>query len=136
MVERLVIALGLVGLGLAAHYGFQWQTLRRARQQGRVDPLLAGFMPGNLAIVYFTSENCGACKLQQEPVLAQLQKVVSPDRLQIIQVDADLQRYDAERWGVMSLPTTFILDREGKPAAVNYGVASVQKLRQQLETLH
>lgn len=136
MVERLLIAIILVGLGVAAHYGFQQQTLRRARRQGQVDPLLTAFTPGNPAIVYFTSESCGACKLQQEPVLAQLQKIGSFNALQIIEVDADLQRYDAERWGVMSLPTTFILDREGKPAAVNYGVASVQKLRQQLETLH
>jgi hypothetical protein len=36
----------------------------------------------------------------------------------------------------MSLPTTYVLDSNGTPHSVNYGVASTQKLRKQLEAVH
>jgi hypothetical protein len=38
----------------------------------------------------------------------------------------------ASLWGVLSLPTTYILDHQGQPREVNYGVASTEKLKKQL----
>lgn len=131
MIERLGIAIVLIVAGVVIYRGLQWRSLRRAAQKGQADPLLTNFVPGSPAIVYFTSVHCGACKFQQTPILTQLREN-NTAAIQIIEIDADRQPEDAERWGVMSLPTTFVLDAKGKPRAVNYGVASAQKLRQQL----
>jgi hypothetical protein len=39
----------------------------------------------------------------------------------------------ADYWGVLSAPTTFIIDARGQPRAVNHGLASMEKLLRQLE---
>ncbi|HLE53485.1 MAG TPA: hypothetical protein VI755_15570, partial [Anaerolineales bacterium] len=39
----------------------------------------------------------------------------------------------ADYWGVLSVPTTFIIDRRGRPRRVNHGVASAEKLFKQIE---
>jgi len=53
-------------------------------------------------------------------------------RVQVIEVDA-LDRPDlARQWSILSVPTTFILDRDGRPREVNHGFASTEKLLRQL----
>jgi hypothetical protein len=48
-------------------------------------------------------------------------------------VDASAQPEVAQEWGVLSVPTTFVIDASGKPRFVNHGVANAEKLIQQLE---
>jgi protein-disulfide isomerase-like protein with CxxC motif len=57
------------------------------------------------------------------------------EKLEVIEIDA-AQRPDlAKQWGVMSVPTTFLLDARGEARYVNNGVARVEKLMEQLQTL-
>lgn len=133
MIERIlvVIVLGLVGFGL-----YQLSTrhqLRKAARSGPVDPLLGDFKPGVPTIVYFTTPTCAPCRLQQTPTLQQLQAEVGPDSLRVIRVDATIDPQAAERWGVFSVPTTFVLDRDGKPRTVYNGVVDSKTLKQQLQ---
>ncbi len=132
MIERVLLTLIIVGAALASYRLLNWWTLHRIRQRGLEDPLLHEFEPGRPAILYFTADHCAACRLQQKPMLTRLRQDID---IQIIQIDTQQHPQDAERWGVMSLPTTFVLDEYGKPQSVNYGVASIQTLRKQLETL-
>jgi thiol-disulfide isomerase/thioredoxin len=137
MPERIAIAIVLIGLGWIGYHAFTWWSLRRATSLvGQRDPLLDTFLPGRPAILYFTSINCVACHTTQKPMLTQLQHTFGEDLIQIIQVDVDQEVDAAQRWGVMSLPTTYVLDSNGTPHSVNYGVASTQKLRKQLEAVH
>lgn len=137
MPERVAIAIVLIGLGWLGYQGFNWWSLRRAANLvGQSDPLLTAFLPGRPAILYFTSVNCVACRTTQKPMLNQLQSAIGEDSVQIIQIDVDQEADAATRWGVMSLPTTYILDPNGTPQSVNYGVASTQKLRKQLEAVN
>jgi hypothetical protein len=53
----------------------------------------------------------------------------------VIQVDASEQPDVAERWGVFSAPTTFVLDPDHMPRQVNRGVASVETLKKQLAAI-
>ena len=39
----------------------------------------------------------------------------------------------ADAWGVLGLPTTFIVDRGGQPRRVNHGVVRADHLKQQVE---
>jgi thioredoxin 1 len=83
------------------------------------------------AILYFTTPDCLPCKTVQSPAIETLQAQFG-ERLQIIKVDAS-ERIDlADAWGVLSVPTTFIIDAQGQPRHVNNSVASAAKLRQQL----
>ncbi|MBI5930787.1 MAG: thioredoxin family protein [Chloroflexi bacterium] len=133
MLERLITLTTLIILGVALYHGWKWWGLRRAAHLAHHDPLLASFVPGQPAILYFTADGCVACKTQQQPAFARLRSLPGYEAVQIIQVDTDQQLPDAERWGVMSLPTTFVLDSQGQPKAVNYGVASAEKLRKQIQ---
>jgi hypothetical protein len=50
-------------------------------------------------------------------------------------VDATQDPDAADRWGVFSAPTTFVLDKGGNPRHVNRGVASTERLKEQLGSL-
>lgn len=133
MIENLLLAVGLIGLGLIAFQGIRKRQLHKANVRiASNDAVLTGFKAGRPGILYFTADWCSACQLQQRPALHALQAQLG-EELQIIQVDVEQQPNDAKRWGVMSLPTTYILNADGEATAVNYGVASTQKLKQQLE---
>jgi len=130
-VDRVLAACAIVGLMIAA-YGLlrRWQV-RRAARIAPADPLLAALRPGVPAILYFTTPTCAPCKTRQRPALRALQMDLR-DAVQVIEVDASEQPEAAMRWGVLSVPTTFILDRQGRPRQVNHGVADVDKLKRQL----
>ncbi len=129
--DRVLAAIAIVGLMISA-YGVlrRWQVQRAARI-APVDPLLTALRPGVPAILYFTTPTCVPCKTRQRPALRALQADLG-DGVQVIEVDAFEQPEAATRWGVLSVPTTFILDRQGRPRQVNHGVADVDKLKRQL----
>jgi hypothetical protein len=72
--------------------------------------------------------------MQQRPAIQRLLSEMG-DGVQVIEVDALEQPEAADRWGVLSIPTTFILDRQGQPREINYGVARAEKLKHQLQGL-
>jgi thiol:disulfide interchange protein len=133
MLENLLIVLGIIVVGAVGLRTMRSRQLSNANQRiSTQDPLLENLQPGRAAILYFTADWCSACKLQQRPAILDLQAQLG-DTVQVLQIDVDARPEDAKRWGVMSLPTTYILAPNGEATAVNYGVASVQKLKQQLE---
>ena len=134
MIERLALFLMLAGLALIAYAGFQrWQVWRACRSAPG-DPLLVRLRPGIPAVLYFPTPSCAPCRFQQRPAIAALLHELG-DRVQVIEVDAQEQPDAAARWGVLSVPTTFILDRTGRPRACNNGVAGLDRLLQQLISL-
>jgi thiol-disulfide isomerase/thioredoxin len=131
MLERLIVLIVLSALAAPTYRLFRrWQVRRVARFAPR-DPLLATLRPGVPAILYFTSPTCVPCKTQQRSAL---QRLVSDlgDGVQVIEVNALEQPDAADRWGVISVPTTFILDAQGQPREINYGIAGPDKLKRQL----
>lgn len=138
MLERLFIVVVLSAAGAALYCLYRCVHLRRinwlaiqTQEQPALDPVLSGLRPGVPAVIYFTTPNCIPCQTQQQPALARLQARLG-DRVQIVKIDAAEQPDIAERWGVMTAPTTFVLGKNGKPGAVNYGVADEFKLQRQL----
>lgn len=135
MIERLLIALGVAGLLAVAYVVFRRWEVWRAARIARSDPLLAALRPGVPAILYFTTPTCAPCRTQQRPALARLAADLG-DAVQIIEVNAFEQANTAARWGVLSVPTTFILDDQGRPRQINHGVAGVDVLKRQLATIY
>lgn len=134
MIDRLLIALALIAVSFGAYaVGTRWQVSRVARKTG--SPLLDGLKAGVPAIIYFWSETCPPCKTVQLPALKQLEAELGPQGIQIVLVNALEQPDVADAWGVLGLPTTFVVDGSGQPRRVNHGVTRAPQLRQQIEAL-
>lgn len=134
MIERLAVVFILFVVGFAAYSIFNRRQIKRiASLESTQDAILRRLQPGIPAVVYFTTPDCVPCRTQQMPALKRLSENLGENNIQIIQVDATQEIAAADRWGVFSAPTTFILDETGKTTAVNYGFADVPKLKQQLK---
>ena len=136
MLERGLLALAIV-IVLVAGYSLatRWQLGRVSRQRNS-NHILGALQPGVPAVIYFWSETCVPCKTVQKPALEQLQAELGPDGVQIVAINALDQPAIADQWGVLGLPTTFIVDRQGQPRRVNHGVVRADHLREQIELVN
>lgn len=91
-------------------------------------------LPNKPTIVYFTTPDCAPCKTVQKPALQKLTDLLG-EKLHVIEIDASEHPDVARTWGVMSVPTTFLLDEKGTAKYVNNGVARLEKLIEQVKTL-
>jgi len=133
LIVRLAIAIAISLLGIAAYWGWNRLQLRRlgranTGQLRGLETLPAG-VPG---VLYFTTPDCQVCISTQKPALQRLEAEMGAG-VHIIEVDATAQPELADYWGVLSVPTTFIIDGHGQPRAINHGMTSKDKLRRQLE---
>lgn len=135
MVERFIILAIFVGLSV-----FAWMLIQR-RQQAHLtrlataslpEPLDGQVMAGRPSILYFTSEACHQCRLQQTPDLIRLSDLTG---IAVYKLDAVHEPELADHFGVMTLPTTVVLDRNRKPAVINSGLAPLATLRSQTAEL-
>jgi thiol-disulfide isomerase/thioredoxin len=126
---RLVLAASFIACGLIIYWLVNKVSLARSFNQISFFP---SYQPGKPAIIYFTTPTCAPCKTIQRPAIETL-KVRLGENLQVIEIDASRQPRLAKEWGVISVPTTYIFDANGKPRYVNHGVANAAKLIQQLE---
>jgi len=133
MIERIGIVTVLGVIGFIAYQALQYWQKRRISEQVHVDPILEGLQQGLATIVYFTTPHCIPCKTQQQPTLERLQTQLG-DQLQVVKIDATQDPESASRWGVMTAPTTFVLDKDWQPTAINHGVVTDVKLMTQLNS--
>lgn len=128
---RLLWTAAIIGAGLGLYRLVNARVLSRATVKASQSSLVP---PGKPAILYFTTPDCAACKAVQRPALNRL-AVRLGEGLQVVEVNAYERPDLAKDWGVMSVPTTFILDAQGRPRHVNHGVAPAEKLLEQLKHL-
>jgi thiol-disulfide isomerase/thioredoxin len=131
MIERIGIVVLIAILAVAGYRLWRAYQLRKVGALKSSDPLLVSARPGVPVIVYFTTPHCVPCRTQQQPALEQLRYDLN-NNIQIFKVDASEDPATAERWGVLTAPTTFVLDDNLQPRHVNYGVADTRKLKEQL----
>lgn len=134
MIERLAVAIALLTVGFAAYQVLRRYHIQKTSATSTHDPILSDLKPGVPAIVYFTTPGCIPCVTQQQPALKRLQTQLGDD-IQVIQIDASENSEVADRWGVFSAPTTFVVDSLRQVRDVNYGVADTPKLIRQLDSL-
>ena len=133
MLERFLILLAGVAIAAIACLLWRaWQRRRLAAVAAHAAPpevlrLVEGARP---AILYFTTPECAQCRLQQAPILNQLAAKVD---VAVHKLDAVEQETLARFYGIMTVPTTVVLDPQLRPVAVNHGVAPLPKLLAQVE---
>ena len=131
MLNRLVIAiLIIIAIGIVYRIWIYVTLQRRIRSGLRLD----AYQIGRPAILYFTTPDCVPCKTIQQPALERIESIYG-NRVQIIKIDATIQPKLADAWGVLSVPTTFIIDQEGRPRGVNHGTAGEERLKSQLQAI-
>jgi thioredoxin 1 len=127
---RLGFTVAIILAGVFAYWAFNQRLLGRAQNQSLA---LIGVLPDKPTIVYFTTPDCAPCKTIQRPALSKL-LTLTGDSVQVVEIDATQRPDLAKQWGVMSVPTTFLLDARGEARYVNNGVTRVEKLMEQLQT--
>jgi thioredoxin 1 len=128
LTPRLILALIIVAAGLIG-YAVYYRLIIRQAQSKRLG--LENARPGIPAILYFTTPSCAPCRTVQAPALERLMALYK-GAVQVIKIDAQARPEVADHWGVLSVPTTFVIDPAGKPRFVNNGVTRAEKLQQQL----
>jgi thioredoxin 1 len=126
MLERFIVAIGLVVAGLAVYRVLLALQRRRVMQHARSVSLT-----DRATLLIFTSPTCAPCKLQQIPIVERLM-IDWRGRLDVQLIDVTEQPELAGQYGVWSLPTTIVLKADHSVLAINQGVAHAQKLRDQL----
>jgi len=126
MVERIIIALAVVAIGLIAYWGLLRLQRRRVTQGSK-----RGGRTGRSALLVFTSPTCAPCKLQQLPIVDRV-LVDWHDEIDYELIDVAERPEAATQFGVWSVPTTIVLDAQRQVIAINQGVVFEKKLREQL----
>lgn len=91
-----------------------------------------GLLPGRPAIVHFSAQWCGPCagvRRVVDDVCAELPEVAH------VEIDMDANPAAARALSVLSLPTTFIFDADGRQRYRSSGVPKGADLRSALEPL-
>lgn len=128
LVERLII-LSLILLGLLAAWRLlRWRTAR-LRRRGAGD--LVSLSSRRPLVIAFSTTDCVPCRTLQKPALEELVQR-HPGRVDVRDVDATLEAGLAKRFGILTVPSTVVVDRDGHILAINHGVAPWEKLAGQL----
>lgn len=128
MVERLAITLFVL---IIAAIGMR-VVRRRGIERAQKSIQHSGITPGIPAIVYFWSRGCHQCRTAQKPVVERMVEEYGEEHLQLISYNVDESLDIAKVWGVMTVPTTFIVDQSGQVLFANYGLATDGMLHRQL----
>jgi len=128
---RSALAIAIIVIGIFGYWLINQRLLVRAKSNIFT---LFNQLPNKPVIVYFTTPDCAPCKTVQRPALNRVLQLLG-DSLDVVEIDATERPDLAKRWGVMSVPTTFLLDARGEARYVNNGVARAEKLMEQLQTL-
>lgn len=127
----LVAALGVayvIGRLLALRSGL----LRASEDAANVDTSDLGLSSTGPTVLHFSAEWCGPCGAVRrvvDEVCAELPAVAH------VEIDMDANPQAARRLSVLSLPTTIVFDRDGRPRYRTHGVPKAADLRSALEPL-
>ena len=127
MLERIVVSMVLVCTGIAAYQLLLFAQRRRVMIGSRFEAAT-----DRAVLLVFTSPTCAPCKLQQMPIIDRM-LANWRDRIDVKVIDVSERPGVASQYGVWSVPTTIVLDRQRNIIAINQGIASERKLREQFE---
>ncbi len=135
-----VLALVIVLLWLVVWSGRRFVEAQR-RHALAAAPVLPTISAGEVdarhaaapvSILAFSSADCHQCHQLQMPALQRVMKARASD-VSVVEIDAPSSPALTQRYRVLTLPTTVVLDADGRAHAVNYGFANTQRLLEQVD---
>ncbi len=126
MIERLIITTLLIFIGTGAYATFK---RRHVRVLGDLETAVAH----TPTVLYFASDSCAACPSQARYLEQMLNQ--RRDGVVVEKIDADMDPETAVKYGVFTLPTTILIDRQGDVREINYGLTHTEKLMEQIANL-
>jgi len=88
--------------------------------------------PSPVRILAFSGADCHQCHQLQTPALQRVMEARGRD-VSVLEVDAPSSPELTQRYRVLTLPTTVVLDVTGRAHAVNYGFANSPRLLEQVD---
>ncbi len=134
MIDHLLILLGFAALLALSVPAWRWyvrQRLQAVRQSPLPPGLVALDLPARPVVLYFTTPTCSQCRFQQTPILAGLGAVWG-EHVHVRKVDALEQDGLARHYGILTVPSTVVLDDDHQVVAVNHGLAAAERLAAQI----
>ena len=131
IVLRFALAVVIIGVCASGYWLVNQRLLVRARNNVFT---LFNSPPNKPVLVYFTTPDCVPCKTVQRPAIRRVSHLLG-EELEVVEIDATERPDLAKAWGVMSVPTTFVVDAHGEARYVNNGVARAEKLLEQIQAL-
>jgi hypothetical protein len=133
MYERILLLL-LLALVIAAGWGLLrlWRSVKLRRLRAET-PLVELIPAGRPAVVAFSTPTCAECHTRQAPALARLRAALG-DSVTVRTLSA-LEHPDLVRLiGILTVPSTVVLDQHGHVRHLNLGYASDERLREQVSS--
>ena len=132
-----VLVLVSILLVLVAWSGRRFVEAQRRRALTAVPLTFGGVTDSNASlslvrILAFSSDDCRQCHEMQIPAL---QRVLDArgSKVSVAEVDAPNSPELTQRYRILTLPSTVIMDAAGRAHAVNYGFANTQRLLDQVD---
>jgi len=135
MAERIVLVVVIATVVCAAVIVVQRLSARRIAALQAMGPdwrALGAEPDGRRTLIAFSTPSCAACHQAQTPAIEVAFRQL--DGVRLIRVDAARQPEAARAFGILTVPSTVVLDAEGEHiVAVNQGFAPSAQLVQQLQ---
>ncbi|MGI9123240.1 MAG: thioredoxin family protein [Mycobacterium sp.] len=124
-------ALGVAGVAGVLH-NRRHGVLRDTEHPENLDTADLGLSRTGPSIVHFTAVRCGPCAAVRRVIQ---QTVADLPQVTHVEIDMDENPAAARRLSVLSLPTTFIFDAQGRQLFRSAGVPKAADLKAALEPL-
>lgn len=131
MFTQRLFVLGVIVAGLVVLWAVLAWRSGRFRRESAAD-LLSRHTGGRRPLVLaFSTPDCVPCRTVQRPALEQLLRRY-PGRVEVREVDATVIPDLADRFGILTVPSTVVIEEDGTVVAINNAVAGWDKLALQL----
>jgi len=132
IVSRAVLAIVVAAACLGAWELLGLAVIARARRAGGGEAgIPEGFVRGKPGFLIFGSPRCAPFMQAQKPAANKVARELD-GAIQLLEVNVTEEPALAERYGIVSLPTVFVLDAKGRPRKVNHGLVSADEMRRQI----
>jgi thioredoxin-like negative regulator of GroEL len=139
--QDLLVRLGILALAMLLLWLAVWAVRRfidSERQRGLdaapVLPAVAEVSRAKVRILAFSSETCRPCHTLQRPALEAI-TARHGDVVAVSWIDAPTSPELTERFHVLTVPTTVVLDAQNQVQAINYGFAPTIRLLEQINSI-
>ena len=137
-----IIRVGVLVLVTILLWLLVWSGRRFVGMQRRLALAAAPMTPGLdvddtaslslVRILAFSSDDCRQCHELQIPALQRVLEARGT-KVSVAEVDAPNSPELTQRYRVLTVPSTVVMDAQGRARAVNYGFANTQRLLEQVD---